>query len=406
MNRQYVGRKTKCFLALITIIFAIMIFLAACGSSTIWLYDTPEHCYVGTPILTVDYISDYVYSAEEVSADKYIYYSDFASKTVGSFISYLDGVGYKRIEARGAGDHWFDATYETPYGKIIISCSSYSDMTVAGKVELSFQRSHPSDELSNTIPTEVTVEEKYADAVELYEQGDYVQAIELFDQLGNYEQSAVLEETAKQKLLQNATIGDIVVFGQYEQNNVISDGSEPICWMVLNQDNGRLLLISQKVLDRKPFDESDATNLWKDCSLRRWCNNTFYDSAFSAVEQSAIQITVVNSYSEKSWLPVESNDKIFILSDVDVDTFSLSREDLKAKPTEYVIAQGNGGNIWTSWWLRPMQDFPQIPNYVSTDGTISALLKTSDSFGFDRDYGVRPVMWIDVVAYEEAAKGE
>ena len=76
MNRQYVGRKTKCFLALITIIFAIMIFLAACGSSTIWLYDTPEHCYVGTPILTVDYISDYVYSAEEVSADKYIYYSD------------------------------------------------------------------------------------------------------------------------------------------------------------------------------------------------------------------------------------------------------------------------------------------------------------------------------------------
>ena len=102
-------------------------------------------------------------------------------------------------------------------------------------------------------------------------------------------------------------VGDIVTFGSYEQDGRLSNGSEPIEWDVLDEKDGRYLLISHYVLDVQQFDdgrtdtslradedESSTFVTWETCSLRKWLNNEFYNTAFSATEQQYI-VKVTNT---------------------------------------------------------------------------------------------------------------
>ena len=45
--------------------------------------------------------------------------------------------------------------------------------------------------------------------------------------------------------------GDVVLFGSYEQNNIRSDGAEPIEWIVLDVQPDRILLLSATTTARK-----------------------------------------------------------------------------------------------------------------------------------------------------------
>lgn len=49
--------------------------------------------------------------------------------------------------------------------------------------------------------------------------------------------------------IKTANVGDIIVFGTYEQDNNISNGKENIKWLVLAKENNRVLVISDKALD-------------------------------------------------------------------------------------------------------------------------------------------------------------
>ena len=47
--------------------------------------------------------------------------------------------------------------------------------------------------------------------------------------------------------------GDIVTFGRYEQDNDLSDGQEPIEWIVLDQGDNAVALISRYGLDARQY---------------------------------------------------------------------------------------------------------------------------------------------------------
>ena len=53
-------------------------------------------------------------------------------------------------------------------------------------------------------------------------------------------------------------VGDIITFGHCEQDNDTTNGKEPIEWRVLDKnDEGQLLVISEKVLDAKPYNTTE-----------------------------------------------------------------------------------------------------------------------------------------------------
>ena len=50
--------------------------------------------------------------------------------------------------------------------------------------------------------------------------------------------------------------GNVITFGHYEQDNDLSNGAEPIEWLVLTEEEGRMLLLSRYGLDGQPYHSS------------------------------------------------------------------------------------------------------------------------------------------------------
>ncbi|MCR4784937.1 MAG: serine/threonine protein kinase [bacterium] len=151
----------------------------------------------------------------------------------------------------------------------------------------------------------------------------------------------------------NARVGDRFWFGHYRQGT--NGEIEPIAWRVLERDNDSLLVISDKGLDTKPYNEEWVDTTWSDCTLRRWLNEEFWEQAFNGRERSLIKRSKLSN-------DVGSNtdDCIFLLSIAEAARLFADDDDRRCKPTAYATRIGaliddfNGekeqGNTW--WWLR------------------------------------------------------
>lgn len=84
------------------------------------------------------------------------------------------------------------------------------------------------------------------------------------------------------------TEGMHVYFGAYEQDNDKENGKEPIIWRVLDVQDGKVLLLSEYVLDQINYNKKKTSVTWESCDLRRWLNSDFYEEAFSSTEQRRI----------------------------------------------------------------------------------------------------------------------
>ncbi len=88
-------------------------------------------------------------------------------------------------------------------------------------------------------------EKKYTAAAELYHAGKYEEAITALIDLNGYKDS----ESIKTKcMFAKAPVGSAVFFGEYEQDNDMSNGKEQIEWLVLDKDKDSVLAISKYCL--------------------------------------------------------------------------------------------------------------------------------------------------------------
>ena len=235
------------------------------------------------------------------------------------------------------------------------------------------------------------------------------------------------------KEIQNAQIGDYIVFGSYEQNNNISDGPEDIEWRVIDKNDDQLLIISKYILDGKPYNTEEVDVTWETCTLRDWLNNDFYSTAFDETEKNMIIVTTNHNPDAREfdnhWDGKGGNDtydKVFLLNCSEVDDYLNNRQCMltdyasesildavilhyykeeygedwieeKEKETgkdlrSYVIDDwqyyGAGGDSYF-WWLRS-------PGYDQKSGTdITVQGDQICSLGIKNYHiGVRPVMWI------------
>lgn len=238
--------------------------------------------------------------------------------------------------------------------------------------------------------------QKYNKALSLKEE-----AISAFEELDGYKDSDEILQSIKpeyeQIILEKADVGDIVIFGAYEQDGDESNGEEDIEWIVLAKKEGKALVISKYALDCRPYNVKREDVTWETCSLRRWMNETFLDLAFSSDEQERILNTNVSADKNPEYETDPGNpttDKVFLLSITEVEEYFTSDDARACKPTEYAKTNGAAENIegFCWWWLRWPGSYQESAAIVSSDGSVScygsSVIIVSDC--------VRPALWINL----------
>ena len=195
------------------------------------------------------------------------------------------------------------------------------------------------------------------------------------------------------------TVGGTVTLGHYEQDNDLSNGKEPVTWLVLKVDGQKALLISQYCLDARAYNTDFIPMTWSKCTLRAWLNDTFFNEIFSAEEQAnVVEVTNKNANNPHygTFGGDDTVDKIFFLSYSELMECFPEQSSRPAKPTEYAKAQGayvneSNGNTW--WWLRT----PGVRRIdvcgIRADGRISGY----GSRDVNRPSGaLRPAVWVKI----------
>ena len=252
-------------------------------------------------------------------------------------------------------------------------------------------------------------DQKYDAAVALYNTGKYQEAVVAFNALNGYKDSTLFLENYYGKefyegVIKKATVGNYITFGAYEQDNNMNNGTENIEWLVLTKEDDRILVISKLGLDCLAYHSSNTHVTWKECSLRKWLNETFLNNAFSTEEQQFIASMTVTA----DWNPdhsaspgLDTTDKIFLLSIPEVKEFFSSDDARICTATEYAKAQGASTNkrmingiLICFWWLRTPGFESSYASCVVPDGSVS-------SFGqpvAHNSFCVRPALWINIGA--------
>ena len=208
--------------------------------------------------------------------------------------------------------------------------------------------------------------------------------------------------------VQKFAIGDYVTFGTYEQDNNTANGKEAIVWQVLDNKDGKVMLLSKYALDVKAYHTKQEDEItWETCTLRSWLNKEFYNTAFNNTEKKYIAETyVVNDdtiYLSSDGDVVKPNggnntyDKVFLLSVKEVRTYFDSALDTKDSSR---VAQGTKNVVTITgrglWWLRSpaMGDMA----FICEDGSIvlTSVERNGISYDCNNQVAVRPVIWIEV----------
>ena len=242
---------------------------------------------------------------------------------------------------------------------------------------------------------------KYNDAVALMDAGNIIEAYEAFVALDGYKDSAdkanSIYDKYKEEKLKVAKVGDYVFFGAYEQDNNTSNGKEDVEWLVLEVKDGKALVISKYALDCQKYNTSYTDVTWETCTLRKWLNNNFINSAFTADEKAMIPTVTVSADKNPEYSTNPGNatqDQVFLLSITEANKYFSSDSARQCKSTEYAVAGGvyvnsSGNCCW--WWLRS-------PGYSQNYAAIVSHDRDVFEFGsFVTDnYAVRPALWIDL----------
>ena len=234
---------------------------------------------------------------------------------------------------------------------------------------------------------------RYNLAVGELDAGNYDSAAKTFRDLGGFGNSS---EMASKYRLFGLDVGDVVVFGSYEQNNSASDGGEDIEWIVLAVDADTVTLMSKYVLDCVQYHENkSAPSYWESASLRAWLNGEFYGTAFSEADRALIKEKQNENPDNEECKTVggaDTSDFVYCL-DLNEAGKYLSEGFILGVPTEYAKEKGTyqkDGFDGTYYWLRSPGSTQNSAAFVSYEGKITPRGASVDY----KSYGVRPCITV------------
>lgn len=188
----------------------------------------------------------------------------------------------------------------------------------------------------------------------------------------------------------DSTVGQLVTYGRYEQDGDVSNGPEPIEWIVLKEENDRRLVVSKNIIELMAYDDrhmmsvsgntgkqalTPADTSWEGSTVRHWLNTGFFASAFFDGEE------------KDNIICSDSGDRLFLLSEED---FALMPEEHRASSmTDYCRSLAFAAKGWMLGELNSTPD-GQYVCIVKDTGEISR----NEALACRGRNGVRPAMWI------------
>lgn len=207
-----------------------------------------------------------------------------------------------------------------------------------------------------------------------------------------------VQEISPSPITGSLSVGDLIRFGSYEQDNDLDNGKEAIEWQVLAVEENRVLVISKYALDVKPFNYEYRRVTWETSYLRNWLNGEFMNNAFSPTERAQI-LTVINKNPDNPVSRIkggkDTKDQIFLLSIDEADKYLNTDATRQCQSTEYAKANGDfineyNGESW--WWLRSRGSTSKTASLVLYSGYINTV-----GFGVNNNFGdVRPSFWLSL----------
>lgn len=233
--------------------------------------------------------------------------------------------------------------------------------------------------------SESKLEEAYITACALFDTAQYKQALEAFQNLGNYKDSADYCERLPRLItmqpFMEAEIGEEVTLGDHD-------------FIVLDKQEDRVLIISKYALGTRDYHSYSMDNpTWEESTLRQWLNEEFLNSQLGATSQE-LELILVTALALDSEMDSDISsdyvtyDRVFLLSEQEVYKY-LPREN-----DRLLYIKGKEGTP-VSWWLRTTVTSGSFALYVNTYGVIDP--EGAYVFQLDPQQHVRPAMWIDII---------
>ena len=193
--------------------------------------------------------------------------------------------------------------------------------------------------------------------------------------------------------------GNTILFGMYEQDNDLNNGPEPISWKIICSQDGKALLLSEKVIDAMSFMKgkrrTETSNLsseeiWRQSEIYEWIRDVFSNS-FSTQETAMFTAH-------------ETGDILFILDNIEYKRYC-GEEDSSAVAAS-LYAAGKDGTHHDLLYYRKNSDGNRVPGTAVMQWIRTGAIK-EESYLYPDDLGmiagVRPAAWI---CYEQGPTAE
>ena len=207
----------------------------------------------------------------------------------------------------------------------------------------------------------------------------------------------------------------------YNTNSAYWFKYEPIEWTIVSEDNGYATIVCNMILDSQAYQDTNIhsnsehynngvdtpsgiyANNYKYSTIRKWLNETFYQTAFNSLQQAIIQTIEVDNgvestgYINNLYAGENTLDKVWLLSYEDVTTHFTSYSERYRMTTDYAQSQGAHTCFGTNfdgngyWWLRsPSSVDSDRAEGINLDGFVCS----HDILISNTYYGVVPALQI------------
>ncbi len=189
-------------------------------------------------------------------------------------------------------------------------------------------------------------------------------------------------------------------YSQSKAGDIIWLGRSLMPWQVLENKNGRLLLITRYAIDCLPFETfysgmADDYTHWAVSSIRFKMNTIYFDDVLAETEKANVVPVYIDRDDTLNFDAVEglTADSFFLLSKTEAAHYLKTEKDRLAPITRYA----NRSMLWTlfdqyaHWWLRS-QGVLAMDKYYVRDGVIQSENSTVSGGRFEH-FGIRPAMY-------------
>lgn len=227
---------------------------------------------------------------------------------------------------------------------------------------------------------------EYNSAVELFGNGEYEKAKEIFNLLADYrdceEWVEKIDDIINIQEISEKGVGDYVGFG--------GGASDKFKWEVIAKNDKKALLLLVGGFEMGVCAYDSAKNAtWENCSVRKSFQEVFSDY-FSETEQDAVLLTKTSTSitaADGSVTMSESEDRLFLLSVEEVEEYIPEIKDRVLNVDVWDDSRQKYTSESVFWWLRGSVNSEGFVDCMDKYGTIGTRESSEAAL-------YRPAMWI------------